>query len=96
MEIYVGNLSYTTEESSLKELFEAYGQVAKVNIIKDKMTGQSKGFGFVSMDNWKSAKKAIDELNGKELDGRTLVINQARERTERPQRKEHRRHNRRY
>lgn len=95
MEIYVGNLSYSTEESSLREMFEAYGQVAKVNIIKDKMTGQSKGFGFVSMEDWKAAKKAIDELNGKELNGRTMVVNQARERTDRPQRKE-RRHNRRY
>jgi RNA recognition motif-containing protein len=78
--IYVGNLSYGVREDDLKELFEEYGETSSVRIIKDKMTGKSKGFGFVEMDNDAEAKKAISNLNETELQGRNLVVNEARPR----------------
>ena len=82
MNIYVGNLSYEVTEEDLKEAFEALGQVESVRIIKDKYSGQSKGFGFVEMPAKAEAESAINDLNGKELKGRTLKVNEARPRSE--------------
>ena len=83
MNIYVGNLSYQVSEEDLRLAFEPFGQVESVNIIKDKYSGQSKGFGFVEMPSEEEARSAINELNGKELNGRTLNVNEARPRSER-------------
>ena len=82
MNIYVGNLSYEVTEQELQRAFEAFGQVESVNVIKDKFSGRSKGFGFVEMPDKANAQSAINELNGKELNGRTLNVNEARPRTE--------------
>jgi RNA recognition motif-containing protein len=82
MNIYVGNLSYEVTEQELQRSFEAFGQVESVNIIKDKFSGRSKGFGFVEMPDKANAQSAINELNGKELKGRTLNVNEARPRSE--------------
>jgi RNA recognition motif-containing protein len=83
MNIYVGNLSYQATEDEIRSLFETYGQVSSVALIKDKMTGQPRGFGFVEMPNDSEAQKAIEGLNGKDMKGRSLSINQARPREER-------------
>src|SRR5262245_38584204 len=80
--IYVGNLSFQTTEGDLSNLFEQVGQVESVNIITDRDTGRSKGFGFVEM-SVEDAEKAIVEFNGKEVNGRTLTVNEARPREER-------------
>ena len=80
--IYVGNLSYQTTEGDLSNLFEQVGQVESVNIITDRDTGRSKGFGFVEMGN-DDADKAIAQFNGTELNGRALTVNEARPREER-------------
>ncbi len=77
MNIYVGNLPYSITEEALEELFKAYGDVSAVRIIKDKFTGNSKGFAFVEMGTEDAAQEAIDGLNGKEVDGRALRINKA-------------------
>lgn len=82
MNIYVGNLSYNATEDDLKQEFEAFGKVSSVSLIKDKYSGQSKGFGFVEMPEQAEALAAISGLNGKELKGRTLNVNEARPRTE--------------
>ncbi len=82
MNIYVGNLSYQTGDDDLRQAFESYGQVSSVNVIKDKFTGESRGFGFVEMSNDDEAQAAMSGLNGTELHGRTLSVNQARPRTE--------------
>lgn len=82
MNIYVGNLDYRVDESDLKEIFEKYGSVNDVKIIKDKYTGQSKGFGFVTMLDSEESKKAISELNGESLENRSIVVNEAREKRE--------------
>ena len=82
MNIYVGNLSYEVSEEDLKAAFEAFGQVETVNIIKDKYSGQSKGFGFVEMSAKAEADSAIEGLNDTELKGRTMKVNEARPRTE--------------
>jgi len=87
MNIYVGNLSYGVTDDNLKETFGAFGAVDKANIIKDRDTGNSKGFGFIEMVNDDDAKKAIEELDGTELEGRNLKVNEARPRPERPQRR---------
>jgi|SRR5512136_2977221 RNA recognition motif-containing protein len=84
MNIYVGNISRNATEADLKEAFEAHGAVASVAIIKDKLTGDSRGFGFVEMPNKDEAEKAIAALNGKDVKGRTLTVNEARPRTDRP------------
>jgi len=84
MNIYVGNLRYNMSEDALKVIFEEYGQVASVKIIRDRFSGESKGFGFVEMASDDDAKKAIAELNGKEVDGRALRVNEARPREDRP------------
>ncbi len=80
MNLYVGNLNWQTTEADLQTAFEAFGQVSSVTIIKDKYTGQSRGFGFVEMPEDSEGQAAIDGLNGKELDGRTLRIDLARPR----------------
>ncbi|PKO01515.1 MAG: RNA-binding protein [Chloroflexi bacterium HGW-Chloroflexi-5] len=78
MNIYVGNLNYKVKESNLKEVFETYGTVDSVKIIQDKISGRSKGFGFVEMPDDSQAQSAIENLNGSEFLGRSLVVNQAR------------------
>lgn len=78
MKLYVGGLAYSTTEEELGKLFSEQGKVLNVAIIKDRDTGQSKGFGFVEMEDIKEAQNAIKELNGKEVGGRTIVVNQAR------------------
>jgi RNA recognition motif-containing protein len=82
MNIYVGNLSYTVTEEDLQKAFEAFGQVASISIIRDKFSNQSKGFGFVEMPVKEEAQAAVDGMNGKELKGRTMNVNEARPRTE--------------
>jgi RNA recognition motif-containing protein len=82
MNIYVGNLPFNTGEEDLRQIFAAYGQVDSVAIIKDKMTGRSRGFGFVEMANDAEAQTAIAGLNGTDMGGRTLTVNEARPRTE--------------
>ena len=84
MNIYVGNLSRDLSETELKEAFAAFGEVSTCNIIKDKFTGESRGFGFVEMPNKDEADKAIAGLNGKDMKGRNLTVNEARPRTDRP------------
>ncbi len=83
MNIYVGNLSYDLSENELRQAFEEYGEVSSVKIITDRYTGRSRGFGFVEMPDDEQAKNAIDGLNGKELKGRQLNVNEARPRPER-------------
>ncbi len=82
MNIYVGNLPREATEDDLRGAFEAFGQVATVSLIKDKFSGESRGFGFVEMPAKTEAQAAIDGLNGQELKGRTLTVNEARPRTE--------------
>ena len=77
MNIYVGNLSYKVRENDLKEVMEEYGQVDSCKLITDRDTRKSKGFAFVEMTDDEAAKKAITELNGAELDGRTMVVKEA-------------------
>ena len=82
MNIYVGSLSYNVTEEDLKQAFEDFGEVESVKIIKDMYSGRSKGFGFVEMPAKAEAQSAINDLNGKELKGRTLNVSEARPRTE--------------
>ncbi|MBM3251031.1 MAG: RNA-binding protein [Candidatus Nealsonbacteria bacterium] len=86
--LYVGGLSYDTAEETLKETFSQAGTVETATIITDRISGRSKGFGFVEMSTEEEAKKAIEMLNGKELDGRTLTVNEARPMTERAPRRD--------
>lgn len=81
--LYVGNLSYDVDSAKLEEFFAAVGKVVSAQVISDRYSGRSRGFGFVEMSTDAEAKKAIDELNGKEIDGRALVVNEARPREER-------------
>jgi RNA recognition motif-containing protein len=83
MNIYVGNLSHEVSPEDLRQAFEAYGEVSSVNIIKDKYSGQSRGFGFVEMPDKAEAQTAIENLNGKDLRGREMNVNEARPRTDR-------------
>jgi RNA recognition motif-containing protein len=83
MNIYVGSLHFQTSEAELKETFEKYGEVTSAKIIIDKYSGKSKGFGFVEMPNDAEAKKAIGELNGTEVSGRNIIVNESIERTDR-------------
>jgi RNA recognition motif-containing protein len=76
--LYVGSLSYDTNESGLRGLFEPFGTLLSVAVIIDKMTGRSKGFGFVEFEDSNAADEAIAQINGKEVDGRTLTVNEAR------------------
>ena len=80
MNIFVGSLPFHVEEAELRSIFEEYGEVASAKIITDKFSGKSRGFGFIEMTNDELAQKAIDELNGAELDGRTIVVNKSEER----------------
>ena len=82
MNIYIGNLSREVTEDDLREAFEEFGQVASVTLIKDKFSGESRGFGFVEMPAKAEAQSAINGLNGKELKGQTLNVNEARPRSE--------------
>jgi len=84
MNIYVGNLPRAIREEELKEAFQAFGEVQSAAIIKDKFSGESRGFGFVEMPNKEEADKAIASLNGKDFKGRPLTVNEARPRTDRP------------
>lgn len=86
MNIYAGNLSYSVTDDDLREMFEPYGEVSRASVISDRESGRSKGFGFVEMTNDDEAKGAIDALNGKDLKGRAINVNEARPRPERPQR----------
>jgi len=86
MKIYVGNLSYSTSEEDIRTAFSAFGTVDSADVIMDRSTGRSKGFGFVEMSVESEAKAAIDALNGKDVDGRSLNVNVAKPREERPQR----------
>jgi RNA recognition motif-containing protein len=83
MNIYVSNLSYDTTTESLQELFAEYGEISSTNIIKDRDSGRSRGFGFVEMPNDTNAQKAIDELNNSDFEGKTITVNMARPKTER-------------
>ena len=76
--LYVGGLPYSVTEGKLQEIFAAHGTVESAKVIADKFTGQSRGFGFVEMSSGTEAQKAIDALNGTQLDGRTLVVNEAK------------------
>jgi cold-inducible RNA-binding protein len=84
MKLYVGNLSFETTENDLRDLFAEHGTVTDVAIISDRETGRSRGFGFVTMGDATSANAAITALNGKEVSGRALTVNEARAREERP------------
>jgi RNA recognition motif-containing protein len=87
MRIYVGNLPYNVNESELKEMFSAYGEVTSASLVMDKFSGQSKGFGFVEMPNNSEADAAIKGLNESSVKGRSIKVNQAKPRGERPQRR---------
>ncbi len=82
MNIYVGNLSFEVTDEDLQQAFSAFGQITSVSVVKDKFTGQSRGFGFVEMPNPAEAQAAIAGVNGKEIKGRALNVNEARPRTE--------------
>jgi RNA recognition motif-containing protein len=82
MNIYVGNLSYDATDETVKKAFESFGEVTSVRVIKDKYTGQSRGFGFVEMPGQSEAQAAIKSLNGKELLGKQISVNEARARTD--------------
>ncbi len=82
MNIFIGSLHFGLKEDELREIFEGYGVVDSVKIISDKYTGRSKGFGFIEMPNDEEAQNAIDELNGSDINGRTVNVNKAREKSE--------------
>jgi cold-inducible RNA-binding protein len=82
--LYVGNLPHSTTEAELRNLFEAHGAVEKITLVTDRDTGRSRGFGFVEMTNASEADKAMATLNGTDLGGRTLTINEAKPKAERP------------
>ncbi len=84
MNIYVGNLPYSVTDADLRETFAQYGEVTSVQLISDKFTGESKGFGFVEMANNSQADAAIKGLNGSAMKGRNITVNQAKPRTDRP------------
>lgn len=84
MNIFVGSLPYSLKEDELKEIFEEYGEVTSAKIITDKFSGRSKGFGFVEMSDDEAAKKSIEELNGAELNGRAIVVNESIEKKDGP------------
>lgn len=90
MKIYVGNLSYSSTEEDIRAAFQEFGTVDSADLIMDRATGRSKGFAFVEMSNDDEAKAAIEGLNEKDLDGRSIKVNEARPRTERPPRSDYR------
>jgi len=88
MKVYVGNLPFTVGSEKLKELFASYGEIEEATVISDKFSGRSKGFGFITFKDEESAKKAISEMNDKEIEGRNLKVNEARPMEERPPRRD--------
>ena len=84
--LYVGNLPYSTTDNDLRDMFAGVGEVASATIIMDKMSGRSKGFGFVEMSSDEEAQKAVETMNGKDFGGRTLTVNEARPMEDRPRR----------
>ncbi|MBT3468247.1 MAG: RNA-binding protein [Opitutae bacterium] len=86
MNIYIGNLSYNITDQDLQKLFEEYGKVDRSNVISDRETGRSKGFGFIEMPDQSEGQKAIEELDGQEVDGRNIRVNEARPKEDRPRR----------
>ena len=88
MNIYIGNLAYTVTEDDLRDAFSEFGQVDSASIINDKFSGRSKWFGFVDMPNDSDAREAIESMNNKDLNGRTIKVNEAKPREERPARRE--------
>jgi len=84
MKLYVGNLSFESTENDLQDLFEQHGAVNEVNLMMDRMTGKSRGFAFVTMNDGGQANAAMSALNGRELNGRTLTVNEARPKEQRP------------
>jgi RNA recognition motif-containing protein len=84
MKLYVGNLSFETTENDIQDLFEQHGQVNEVRLMMDRMTGKSRGFAFVTMNDGAQASAAMSALNGREVNGRALTVNEARPREERP------------
>jgi RNA recognition motif-containing protein len=84
MKLFVGNLSFESTENDLQDLFEVHGTVNEVHLMMDRMTGKSRGFAFVTMSDDAQAKAAMDALNGKEVNGRALTVNEARPREDRP------------
>ncbi len=87
MNIYVGNLSYDVTEDEVRDIFSPHGEISSLSIIKDKYSGQSKGFGFVEMPNQAEAEEAIKTLNESDLKGRNIKVNQAKPKEERPKRR---------
>jgi len=81
--LYIGNLSYNTTENQLQDIFSEYGTVTEVDLIMDKFSGRPRGFGFITMENPDAAKAAVEAMNGKNIDGRDLTVNEARPREER-------------
>jgi len=88
MKLYVGNLSFQTTEGALEELFTQFGTVTETMLVMDRMTHRPRGFGFVTMSTPEEAHKAIEALNGKNIDGRNLVVNEARPKEDRPPRRD--------
>ena len=88
MNIYIGNLAYTVTEDDLRDAFSEFGQVDSASIINDKFSGRSKGFGFVDMPKDSEAREAIESMNDKDLNGRTIKVNEAKPREERPVRRD--------
>jgi len=82
MNIYIANLNYSVKDAGLKELFQEFGEISSANVITDRETGRSRGFGFVEMPNDEEAEKAIKELNGIEHEGKVLTVNVAKPKTE--------------
>jgi RNA recognition motif-containing protein len=82
MKLYVGNLSFSTTESTLRDLFSAHGTVTEVHIVSDRMTGKSRGFAFVTMGNRNEGQAAIGQLEGHSIDGRNMTVSEAREKTD--------------
>ncbi len=78
MKVYVGNLPFSVDDGALKELFSSFGDIAEATVIKDKYSGRSKGFGFVTFSSDEDAKKAISEMDGKDMQGRNLKVNEAK------------------
>ena len=88
MKLYVGNLSFQTTEGALEEAFSQFGTVKDTLLVMDKMTQRSRGFGFVTLETAEEGQRAIEGLNGKQLDGRTITVNEARPREDRPPRRD--------
>lgn len=88
MKVYVGNLSFDIDSEKLRELFASYGEIEEAIVISDKFSGRSKGFGFVTFKDDEGAKKAISEMNDKEVEGRKLKVNEAKPMEDRPPRRE--------